>query len=233
MPPLHGIACTRYRMYYVMRDPDMLNAFRRRYYDVLASVYLHNEYQGYRGLERLLAALRQRYPHETEFIAAVDKHMHDERRHYRMFRHYFQSQARMPLAVGGTCGYIDRFVRLIFGRTLEDLDEQAIVGNDELFFKLCRLVMITEFRGMRQVAALLRSRRIRRHAQLLRIFRIVERDEPSHCFPYQRWLRQRGGGLPGFEEKFTDAWIHYSLVLLIIPALFLNPRLPRLAAFPA
>ena len=43
----------------------MLSALRRRYYDVLASVYLYNEYRGYTGLERLLAALRERYSYEA------------------------------------------------------------------------------------------------------------------------------------------------------------------------
>jgi|SRR5690349_1039359 hypothetical protein len=211
----------------------MLGAFRRRYYDVLASVYLYNEYQGYTGLERLLAALRQRYPQEVNFIAAVTKHTADEQKHYRMFKHFFESQGRMPLAVDRTCGYIDQFVSIIFGRSLEELDEKQILENEELFFKLCRLVMMTEFRGMQQVAVLLRSRLVRQNPLLMRIFRVIERDEPSHCFPYQGWLRERGSHLPGFEEKFTDIWIHYSLMLLKIPILFLNVRMRRLATFPA
>lgn len=211
----------------------MLDAFHRRYYDVLASVYLYNEYQGYRGLERLLAAVRQRYPQEAEFIAAVAKHTDDERKHYLMFKHFFESQGRMPLAVDRTCGYIDQFVLLIFGRALEDLDEEQILQDEELFFKLCRLVMMTEFRGMQQVDVLLRSGLIHQNPLLMRIFRVIERDEPSHCFPYQRWLEQRGSHLPGFEEKFTDIWIHYSLMLLKIPLVFLNTRMRRLATFPA
>lgn len=211
----------------------MLEAFRRRYYDVLGSVYLYNEYQGYSGLERLLAAIRHRYPGETEFIAAVAKHTDDEWKHYRMFKHFFESQGRMPLAVDRTCGYIDQFVQIIFGRSLEELNEREILENEVLFFKLCRLVMMTEFRGMRQVATLLRSSMVRRNDALVRIFRVIERDEPSHCFPYQRWLQQRGSHQPGFEEKFTDVWIHHTLMLLKIPILFLNFRMRRLTAFPA
>jgi hypothetical protein len=207
--------------------------FRRRYYDVLASIYLYNEYEGYRGLERLLNAVRQKYPAELEFISAVEKHTEDERKHYRMFKHYFEVDGTMPLAVDQTYGYIDQFVRLIFGRSLEDLDEPQILESETLFFKLCRLVMMTEFRGMKQVAVLLRARPVRANPNLTRIFRIIERDEPSHCYPYQQWLQLRGSHLPGFEEKFTDVWIHYSLMLLKIPALFLNLSTPRLAAFPA
>jgi hypothetical protein len=200
---------------------------------VLASVYLYNEYEGYVGLERLLAAVRQKYPAETEFLASVEKHTEDERKHYRMFKHYFESVGRMPLAVDRTYGYIDQFVRLIFGRSLENLDEGQILANDALFFKLCRLVMMTEFRGMKQVAVLLRSPTVRANPHLVRILRIIERDEPSHCYPYERWLQTRGSHLPGFEERFTDLWIHYSLMLLKIPILFLNPRTPRRDSFPS
>lgn len=206
---------------------------RARYYDVLASVYLYNEYQGYKGLERLLVAIRRRYPNETDFIAAVEKHTEDERKHYRMFKSYFEAQAAMPLAVDRTYGYIDRFVLLVFGRSLEDLDEASILADERLFFKLCRLVMMTEFRGMKQVAVLLASPWVKRNERLMRIFRVIERDEPSHCFPYQRWLQGRGSHLPGFEERFSDFWIHYSLMLLKIPVLFLNVRTPRRAEFPA
>jgi hypothetical protein len=185
------------------------------------------------GLERLLLAIRQKYPNETEFIASVEKHTEDERKHYRMFKHYFETVGCMPLAVGRTYGYIDQFVWLIFGRSLENLNEAQILANESLFFKLCRLVMMTEFRGMKQVARLLQSRVVRGNPHLLRIFRVIERDEPSHCFPYQRWLERQDSHLPGLEERFTDLWIHYSLMLLKIPILFLNPRTPRRDSFPA
>jgi hypothetical protein len=150
-----------------------------------------------------------------------------------MFKRYFESVGRMPLAVDRTYGYIDQFVWLIFGRSLENLDQEQILANESLFLKLCRLVMMTEFRGMKQVAVLLRSRVVCANPNLIRIFRIIERDEPSHCFPYQRWLERRSSHLPGFEERFTDLWIHYSLMLLKIPILFLNPRTPRRESFPA
>ncbi|MCZ7555830.1 MAG: ferritin-like domain-containing protein [Bacteroidia bacterium] len=210
----------------------MYTAFTKRYHDVLASVYLFNEYQAYRGLERLLAALRLKYPEESVFIAAVEKHTRDERKHYLMFKRYFQALQSTPLAVDSTFGYIDQFVLFIFRTSLDDLDVAEILADDALFFRLCRLIMITEFRGMRQVDVLLRSRILRRDARLVRIFRIIERDEPSHCLPYQRWLRQRGSHAPGVQERLTDYWIHYSLVLVKLPLFFLHPRLKRLSHFP-
>ena len=35
------------------------DAFRERYLDILASVYIYNEYRGYTSLDRVLAAVRQ------------------------------------------------------------------------------------------------------------------------------------------------------------------------------
>jgi hypothetical protein len=139
----------------------------------------------------------------------------------------------MPLAVDHRSGYIDKFVKLIFHRRLESLDTATILENDEKFFKLCRLIMMAEFRGMKQIASLLRSPLVRRNKDLIRIFKIVERDEPTHCYPYQKWLRSRGSHEAGIRERISDLWVHYSLILIKFPLLFLNPFLPRLDQFPA
>lgn len=211
----------------------MLDRLLTRYYTVLASIYLYNEYRGYTELERLLEAVRVKFPEETSFIEAVEKHTEDERKHYRMFRHYLEVNHIAPLAVSRGAGYVDKFVRLVFHKWLEELDTAAILANDRLFFKLCRLVMMTEFRGMKQVDALLRSRFIRRNAELMRIFRVVERDEPTHCYPYEQWLRARNSHAPGWKERLTDLRIHYSLMFIKFPLLFLNPFQPRLEQFPA
>lgn len=206
---------------------------QERFYEVVASVYLYNEYVGWRGLERLLEAVERRMPEEREFIDQVKKHASDERKHYFLFRGYFQRRDRMPLQVDSTFGYVDLFVRLIFRRSVGSLNQEAVLGDDRQFFRLCRLVMMTEFRGMKQVAALLGNRLIRQQPDLDRIYRVIEKDEPSHCIPYQRWLKARGGHLPSFGERVADLWIHYSLVVLKIPLLFFNVRTPRLREFPA
>jgi hypothetical protein len=91
--------------------------------------------------------------------------------------------------------------------------------------------MMTEFRGMKQVDALLKNPLIKRHHLLFSVFRIIEKDEPSHCYPYQRWLEARKEHLPQFQEKVTDLWIHYSIVLIKAPMLFLNYRLKRMQCF--
>ena len=204
-----------------------------RFYHVVASVYLYNEYTGWKGLERLLEAVKTKMPEEREFISVVAKHAADERKHYFLFRRFFQNQGLMPIRVDSTFGYVDQFIRLIFRRPLDRIDPQAILGDDRQFFRMCRLIMMTEFRGMKQVAALLENRLIRRHADLMKIYRVIEQDEPSHCLPYRRWLETKGGHLPGWQERITDWWIHYSLLLLKIPILFLRIGAPRLAEFPA
>lgn len=208
-------------------------SFRERFYDVLASVYLYNEYVGWRGLERLLEAIRRRMPAERHFIAVVEKHAADERKHYFLFRRYFESRGTMPLQVNAAFGYVDQFIRLVFKSTPEDLDQETILGDDRQFFRMCRLIMMTEFRGMRQVEGLLRSRWIRRQPELERIYKVIEKDEPSHCIPYQSWLSARGGHQPGISERLADLFIHYSLVALKIPLLFFNRLTPRLKEFPA
>jgi len=211
----------------------MFNRFTDRYWRVLASVYLYKEHRGYTELERLARALREKYPSEHEFIAAVEKHTEDERKHYLMFRHYFESRGEMPLVVGSSSGYIDRLVSMIFGTNLDDLNTEEMVADDEKFFRLCRLIMITEFRGMKQVEMVLHSRLVRRDEDLIRIFKIIERDEPSHCYPYQKWLRTHNRDEVTFRERAADFITHYWLITIKLPLLFCNPFKKRLEQFPA
>jgi hypothetical protein len=210
----------------------MMKWFTHRYTTVLASVYLYNEYRGYTELERLIVALREKYSSENEFIRAVEKHTDDEHKHYLMFRHYFEARCEMPLAVGSSSGYIDRFVSIIFGTNLDDLNTKEMVANDQKFFRLCRLIMMTEFRGMKQVETILKSRLIRDNTDLQRIFKIIERDEPTHWQPYQKWLQTKGSHEPSIREKTADVFIHYWLMVIQLPMLFLNPFTKRLQDFP-
>ncbi len=208
-----------------------MNKLLERLHDVIASVYLYNEYTGYVELDKLLEALREKYPREHEFIRAVEKHRDDERKHYLMFRNYFKKRDRYPFEIGPTYGYVDLFINHIFKQPIEDLDRDVILENERLFFKMCRLIMMTEFRGMRQVDRLLKSPFFNQDQTLYRIFKVIERDEPSHCYPYQYWLSKHGSQLPQFQERITDLWIHYSLLLFKIPFLYLNPRLSRQTSF--
>lgn len=208
-----------------------MNFLLSRFYDVLASIYIYNEYTGYTELEKLLGAVIVKFPDEKEFISAVEKHTNDERKHYRMFRDYFEKAGKTPFFVDATYGYIDLFIKLVFKKPIEDLDREEIINNDKQFFKLCRLIMMTEFRGMKQVDKLLKNVLIRKNNSLFKIFKIIERDEPTHCYPYQNWLKKRNSHMPGFEEKFTDLWIHYSILLIKFPILFFNFRLARMNKF--
>jgi hypothetical protein len=210
----------------------MFAAFSRRYVDVLASIYLYNEHRGYTSLDRVLEAVKARCPDDLAFIAAVEKHRADEHRHYLMFRRYYERQGRMPLAVARTCGHIDHFIRIMFGRPIDELDTQAIVADDALFEKLCRVIMLTEQRGMQQVEILLRSRQILRVPALKAIFKVIERDEPSHWMPYRDWLERNGRRQPRWWERLIDLRIHRELMLIRLPAIFLNWRMPRRRDWP-
>ena len=206
--------------------------FRTRFLDVLASIYIYNEHRGYTSLDRVLEAVRARCPDELAFIAAVEKHRADEYKHYLMFKRWFDLKGTMPLQVDRTCGHIDRFIEGVFGCPIEELDTQAIIADGAQFEKLCRVIMLTEQRGMRQVEILLKNSHIRSDPVMTRIFKIVEQDEPDHWLPYHGWLTTQGRVTAKWRERWTDYWIHKSLMLAKLPAVFLNARSPRLDAWP-
>ncbi len=205
----------------------MLEFLRRRYLDLLGSIYIYNEHRGYTAIDRVLEAVRARAPDDAVFIAAVEKHRADERKHYLMFRRWFESQGRMPLKVDRTCGHIDRFVEILFRSTIDELDTQELIARDDLFEKLCRVISLTEQRGHKQVEILLDHPVVRRDRTLMKIFRIIEDDEPSHWEPYDLWLRDHGKRPPKWWERAIDTFIHSELLFLKLPVLFITPRLPR------
>jgi hypothetical protein len=75
-----------------------------------------------------------------------------------MFKRWFEHRGEMPYAVDRACGQIDRMIRLTFGCHIDDMDTQKVIASDDLFAKLCRVIMLTEIRGMRQVDILLEPR---------------------------------------------------------------------------
>src|SRR5689334_393121 len=102
----------------------MRSWFRRRYLDLLGSIYIYNEHRGYTAIDRVLEAVSARWPDDIAFIAAIEKHRADERKHYLMFRRWFERRGKMPIAVDRTCGHIDRFVDIMFRSSIEDLDQR-------------------------------------------------------------------------------------------------------------
>ncbi|TNE30564.1 MAG: ferritin-like domain-containing protein [Alphaproteobacteria bacterium] len=211
----------------------LTTAFRERFLDVLGSIYIYNEHRGYTSLDRVLEAVRARCANNPSFIAEVEKHRADEEKHYRMFRRWFELRGTMPLKVDHTCGHIDHFIESVFGCTIDNLDTHAIIADGDEFEKLCRVIMITEQRGMDQVEVLLKNRHVLSDRGLTSIFKVVERDEPSHWQPYDAWLRTNGRRpKPRWRELWTDYWIHKSLMLAKLPAIFVNRGNPRLTSWP-
>jgi hypothetical protein len=201
--------------------------FRRRYLDLLGSIYIYNEHRGYTSIDRILEAVRSRTPDDTDFIAAIEKHRADERKHYVMFKRWFELQGKMPLNIDRTCGHIDRFVELMFGSRIDDLDTQTVISDDRLFERLCRVISLTERRGMKQVDILLKHPLVRHDKTLIKIFRVIEKDEPSHWAPYDGWLKAHGRRNPKWWERWIDSFIHSELMILKLPVLFINPWLRR------
>lgn len=212
----------------------MLKRLVNHFHDVLLSVYIYNEYRGYTKLEDLLEAIKAKYPDETEFHDAVSKHIGDERKHYLFFKNYFYQKKQKPFHVGPAFGYVDNFIRLVFRCSIENLDQKAILNDDQQFFKLCRVIMMTEERGIREVRSLLNNRWVKKDPWIVKIFKIVEKDEPGHFEPYRKWLQKYNrADKPGIREKLADFWIHWSLMLVKLPLLYLNVFKKRLPAFPA
>ena len=201
----------------------MLASFGRRYLDVLGSIYIYNEHRGYTAIDRVLEAVRARSPDDTALIGAIERHRADERKHYLMFRRWFERRGLMPLAVDRTFGHIDRFVEIMFRAGIDNLDTQAVIDSDRLFERLCRVIALTERRGYRQVEILLGNRFVREDPVLARIFAIIQKDEPSHWAPYEGWLSKHGKRAPKWWERAVDGFVHSELLFLKLPFLFLNP----------
>lgn len=213
--------------------PALLSGgFRSRYLDVLGSVYIYNEHRGYTALDRVLDAVRLHCPDDAPFIAAIVKHRADEHKHYHMFRRWFELQGRMPLALDRRVGHIDRFIMRTFGCTIDALDTSAVVASAAAFERLCRVIALTELRGLRQVEILLRNPHVLSDPALKRIFEVVHRDEPDHFTPYVDWLRRRGRPEALWSERWTDFRIHRALLFARIPAIFLDAGLPRMDHWP-
>jgi len=206
--------------------------YRERYLDLLGSIYIYNEHRGYTAIDRVLAAIRARWLDDHVLIAEVEKHRADERKHYLMFRRWFERRGTMPLAVDRTCGHIDRFVGIMFGSTIDELDPQTVIGRDDLFERMCRVISLTEQRGHRQVQILLRHGIVQSDAQMMKIFRIIEKDEPSHWAPYEKWLLAHGRRQSRWWERAIDQAIHSELLFVKLPILFAASRKKRLARWP-
>lgn len=205
--------------------------FRNRYLDILGSIYIYNEHRGYTAIDDLLAAVRARWPDDHALIATIDRHRADERKHYVMFRRWFERRGVMPYALDSAFGHIDRFVGIMFGSSIDNLDKMRVVKSDALFGRMCRVISLTERRGYKQVEILLKNGHVLSDKQLTKIFRIIEQDEPSHWAPYDAWLDAHGQRNAKWWERMVDGFVHSELLFLKLPILFVQPKLKRRSAF--
>ncbi len=209
----------------------MMSWFRRRWLDVVTAIYIYNEHRGYTALDKVLLAVRNHFPDDKRLIEEVEVHRADERKHYLMFKRWFEKRGEMPLSVDRACGHIDRFVELVFRKRIDDLDIDAFI-RDGHFAELCRVIALTEQRGYRQLEILLRHPTIRQDRTLTKIYQVIREDEPRHWAPYVRWLEQHGCREPVWWERAIDSFIHSELLVLKLPILFLSPGLKRRTRWP-
>jgi len=93
------------------------------------------------------------------------------------------------------------------------------------------VISLTEKRGYKQVEILLKHPLVKHDPGLIKIFKVVERDEPDHCAPYDGWLKRNGKSEPKWWEQAIDTFIHSELLFLKLPALFLNLGMRRRTAW--
>jgi hypothetical protein len=201
--------------------------FRRRYLDVVGSIYIYNEHRGYTAIDRVIEAVRERSPEDFELIKQIERHRADERKHYVMFRRWFERRGVMPLKVDRSFGHIDRFVEIMFQKPIARLHTHQVVSDNAMFERLCRVISLTEKRGFRQVEILLSNRLILSDLVLTRIFKIIHHDEPSHWSPYDDWLDTHAMRTTSWWERAVDGFIHAELLFIKLPFLFLNPWASR------
>lgn len=201
----------------------MRRALTDRFRELVLSVYLYNEWRGYRQLEEDLLPLIERAGFGSDFVAGVRKHASDEKHHHRMFQGWFAERGVRPYAVGPAVGYFDTLASWLVG----DFSPKALVDRPDRFARLCRAVITTERRGIQQLDAMLKWRAVREDPRLTRILEVIRRDEPSHYGPYERWLEAHGYAGPGLRERAVDFLVHYGIAVLVIPALYFNPFLKR------
>lgn len=207
----------------------MPSILQRRYLDLIGSIYIYNEHRGYTAVDRILRVVRTRWPDDLILIGAIERHRADEEKHYLMFRRWFERRGVMPFQIDRACGHIDRFVEIMFGSRIDELEPERMTADDKLFARLCRIVALTEKRGFRQLDILLRHPIVQSDRGLMKIFSIIEVDEPSHWAPYESWIEAHSEREVVWWERVLDGVIHSELLFVKLPILFFNWRLPRRA----
>lgn len=203
----------------------------KRFLDLLCSVYIYNEHRGYTGLDRILAAIRETHAKGDPFVAKMEKHRADERKHYVMFKRWFERRGEMPYDVGKT-GQIDGIIQMFFGREIDALEPNPFLANEAKFAQLCRAIILTERRGMDQVVEFLSSPAVQTDPHLVKILKVIERDEPSHWEPYEEWLASHGYPQSRLRERLADSFAYGVTVFAKFPFMLVNPKLPRLRRWP-
>jgi hypothetical protein len=209
----------------------MQSWFRKRWLDIVTAIYIYNEHRGYTALDKVLHAVRKNFPDDHQLIADIESHRADERKHYLMFKRWFEKRGQMPLFIDRACGHIDRFVEIVFRKRIDELDIDNFVEQGN-FGELCRVISLTEQRGYRQVEILLRHPVVLSDRSLTKIFQLIKQDEPQHWAPYDGWLMAHGRREPSRLERLIDSFIHSELLLLKLPILFLSPSLKRRTDWP-
>lgn len=208
-----------------------MGVLKQRFLDLVVSIYIYNEYRGFKELEKFAVVLESQWPEQEGLIAAVHKHAADEKKHYLLFQRYFRNEGRMPFSVSQWVGFFDVMARLLFGKWMWDLESRAVLMDRDSFVRLCRIIWITESRGLKQIETILSWRMVREHRLLHQIFETIRKDEPSHFLPYAKWLSDNNEATSSWLTAVGDLLVHYGIALIVFPVMFLSPWSKRQSQF--
>lgn len=175
----------------------------------------------------LLQFMKDHHSHETELIAAIQKHAEDEKKHYFMFCHYFKSQKKLPYKLNEKLGYSELLIQKILKLPMKEVRPEKFKKSPSLLIEIFKIIALTEKRGLKQVNQLLKSPLIQNNKTVLQIFKVIQIDEPSHYLPYEKWLLKNNQKPNHLSHQILEHLTHYELILAKIPSLFLNLRLKK------
>ncbi|MGH1556788.1 hypothetical protein ACRAWD_01180 [Caulobacter segnis] len=98
---------------------------------MLCSIYICNEHRGYTAIDRMLSAIQVQLARGSRVDRIWSEgHRADERKHYLMFRRWFERRGAMPLDLDRAVGHIDPLCRDHVRITDRRSRAPSLIGRD-------------------------------------------------------------------------------------------------------
>ena len=165
----------------------MRDWYRQHYLDLLGSIYIYNEHRGYTAIDRVLSAIELDGLGSGIYSRRIEKHRSDERKHYLMFRRWFERRGRCRWQSTGLAD-ISIALSTLCSESRSTAREPSWLpttcSSDVPRGVVDRTARVSS--GGNFVRSTRSSSAIR---TLMKIFRIIREDEPQAIGqPYDRWI---------------------------------------------